>query len=31
MLNDQTMKLRPQEGQVVDWQISLKVGFRLEE
>jgi flavin-binding protein dodecin len=31
MFNDQTMKLHLQEGQIADWQISMKVGFRLEE
>jgi flavin-binding protein dodecin len=30
MLNEQ-MKLHPQEGQIADWQISMKVGFRREE
>jgi hypothetical protein len=27
MLHDQTIKLHPQEGQIADWQISMKVGF----
>jgi len=31
MLHEQEMKLLPQEGQIADWQISMKVGFRLEE